>query len=178
MKIITTYPKGTRTHTKRGVTLLELLIYIAALSGIMVIVSDSFISLAKARGQSVARSEVNAAVRFAGERIGQDIKNASDITTPLLGIPSPTLTMTVGGVAVTYDSSAGQLRRSEGLNSPDLVTGTNVYINTPVFTRLENYNPAFNATTTSIAVSLNFNYNASSTDWKYSAGYQTTFGLR
>lgn len=163
---------------KRGVTLLELLIYIAALSGIMVIVSDSFISLAKGRGQSVARSEVNAAIRFAEERIGQDVRSATDVTTPLLGVPSPMLTMTVGGTSVTYDSASGQLRRTEGLNPPVLVTGTNIFVDTPVFTRLENHNIPLNATTTSINVNLNFNYNASSTDWKYSSGLQTTIGLR
>jgi len=76
-----------------GMSLLELLIYIAILSGLMVVISDAFIMLAKGRGQAEARSEVNSAVRFAAERIKQDVKNAGAISTPVLGTPANTLSL-------------------------------------------------------------------------------------
>lgn len=165
----------------RGFSLLELLIYVAILSGLMVVVSDSFISLSKARGQAEARNEVNASIRFATERIRQDAKGASLVTTPILGTASSTLQMSVSGLTVIYDTLSGQLRRREGngvSTTTALVTGTNVFVNVPTFTRLENYNTPLNATTTAIQVAMTFRYNASSTDWSYADTLRTTVSLR
>ena len=165
----------------RGFSLLELLIYVAILSGLMVIISDSFISVSKARGQSEARSEVNASIRFATEKIRQDAKGASSITTPILGTASSTLQVTTGGMTVIYDTLSGQLRRREGngvSTTTAFVTGTNVSVDTPTFTRLENYNAVLSATTTAIQVAMTIRYNASSTDWSYSDTLRTTATLR
>ncbi len=170
---------------KRGFSLLELLIYVAILGGLMLIISDSFISLSRGRGQAQARSEVNAAIRFAGERIRQDLKGASVVTTPILGTSASTLQMTVGGTEVCYDTLVGVLRRREsacgGAGAPIAVTGTNIFVDISTFTRLENYNSVpgiLNATTTAIQVAMTFKYNASSTDWTYSDRLQTTISLR
>lgn len=161
-----------------GFSLLELLIYVAILSGLMVVVSDSFISLSRARGQAQARSEVNSAIRFATERIRQDLKGASVITTPVLGTPSVSLQATVSGTTIIYDVLAGQLRRKEGVASPVAVSGTNVFVSTPTFTRLENYNTPLGATTTAIQTAMSFRYNSSSTDWVYTDTLRTTVSLR
>ncbi len=160
-----------------GFSLLELLIYIAILSGLMVIISNTFVSLSKGRGQAQAKNEVNAAIRFATERIRQDAKGASAIVAPTLGTPGSTLQMTVGGVPITYDVLLGQLRRNDN-GTMATTTGTNVSVGAPTFTRLENYNTTLLATTTSIQVAMNFSYNASSTDWVYSAALRTTISLR
>ena len=170
--------KKTDHTTAKGFSLLELLIYVAILSGLMVVVSDSFISLSRARGQAEARNEVNASIRFAAERIRQDLKNSSVVTTPILGTPATTLTATVSGATVLYDTLAGQLRRTEGAGSPVAVSGTNVFVDTITFTRLENYNAPLNATTTAIQIAMAFRYNASSTDWSYSDTLRTTVTLR
>jgi hypothetical protein len=144
----------------------------------MVVVSDSFISLSKARGQAQARSEVNAAIRFAAERMRQDLKGASVVTTPILGTPAATLQATVSGTTILYDRLAGQLRRTEGSGSPVLVSGTNVFVDAATFTRLENYNAPLNATTTAIQIVMTFRYNTSSTDWSYTDTLRTTVTLR
>lgn len=162
----------------RGVTLLELLIYVAILSGLMVVVSDAFISLSKGRGQSEARSEVNSAVRFASERIKQDIKNASLASTPMYGTPSNTLSLIVSGSAILYDVSGGALRRKVDTSEPELVTGGAVSVDTPTFTRIENYNPVLNATTTAIQIAMTFRYSSNSTDWVYENAFRTTITLR
>lgn len=173
-------PRVRFAHAKRtrGFSLLELLIYIAILAGLMVVISDAFISLSKGRGRAEARGEVNSAIRFAAERIKQDVKGASVVTTPILGTSSATLQAIVSGVTVLYDVSGGQLRRTEGAGSPVLVTGTNVTVDTPSFTRLENYNTVLQATTTAIQALMTFRYNASSTDWTYAATLRTTADLR
>ena len=161
----------------RGVTLLELLIYVAILSGLTVVVAQAFLSVAKARGQSEARSEVNTAIRFATELIRQDIKAASVLTTPTLGTASDTLVATVSGATVTYAVVSGQLQRNG-----ETVTGTAISVDAPSFTRLENYNStiptATLATTTSVQVSMTFHYNSLSGDWTYADTLRTTVSLR
>lgn len=161
----------------RGVSLLELLIYIAVLSGLMVIVSDTFIMLSKGRGQAEARSEVNSAIRFASERIKQDVKNASALSAPLLGAPASTMSLTVSGNTILYDMLGGALRRSVN-GTPEAVTGSAVAVDIPTFTRLENYNSVLKATTTAIQVAMTMRYNASSTDWVYSDTLRTSITLR
>jgi len=158
-------------------SLLELLLYIAILSGLMVVVSDAFISLSKGRGQAEARSEVNSAIRFAAERIKQDVKNASAISTPVLGTSSSTLNLTVSGVPVVYDMLSGVLRRTEnGVTAS--TTGSAITVATPIFTRIENYNSVLKATTTAIQTSMTFSYNSASTDWVYSDTLRTTATMR
>lgn len=162
---------------KNGISLLELLIYIAILSGIMVIVSDAFISLSKGRGQAEARSEVNSAIRFAAERIKQDVKNASAVSLPVLGTPASTLNLTVSGAPILYDVLGGVLRRTEN-SVVATTTGSAVFVSTPIFTRLENYNVVLKATTTAIQTVINFRYNSSGGDWSYSDTLRTTTSMR
>ena len=162
----------------RGFSLLELLIYMVILSGIMVTVADSFILLSKGRGQAQGRSDVHAAIRFASERIKQDIKGASVVTVPVFGTSSSTLQMAVGSTTIIYDAVAGQLRRKDGVAAPVAVTGTNVAVSLLNFTVQTNYNSVLQATTTAVQVALTLRYNASSTDWTYSDSIRTTVSLR
>lgn len=163
---------------KLGMSLIELLLYIGLLAGLIVVVSDAFISLSKGRGQSEARSEVNAAIRFSAEKIRQDIKGATVVVAPVLGTASSTLNITVGGTAVVYTVSGGQLLQTVGTASPTLVTGPGVFVNTLMFTRLENYNTQTSATTTSIQIFMSMKYNATSSDWTYSDNISTSASLR
>ena len=164
-----------------GFSLIELLIYMAILSGLMVIITNTFISISKGGGQSGARSEVNSAIRFSTERIKQDVKNATSTTaiiTPILGVSSSTLKITSSdGTPITYSVSAGQLLRNDnGVIST--TTGPNIFVSVPLFTRLENYNSVVNATTTSLQVDMTFQYNSSSTDWRYSDRLRTMVMMR
>lgn len=162
----------------KGFSLLELLIYMAILSGLMVIVANSFISLSKGQGQSQARSDVNSAIRFATERLRQDIKGASSVTTPSTTTSSSTLQILVGGTTIVYDTLLGQLRRKEGVATPVSVTNNNVAVTSLLFTRQENYNTTLQSTTTAIQILMTIRYNASSTDWTYSDTLRTTVSLR
>lgn len=166
---------------KKGFSLLELLIYIAILSILIVVVSQSFIMLTRGRGQAEARSEVNAAVRFATERIKQDLKNATAVSFPLLGAPSVTLrATTTPNTMIRYDVSSGVLQRTEGTGTATTtlsVTGDTILVSAPLFTRLENYNTTLQATTTAILIEMAFRYNSLSSDWSYENTLRTTVTL-
>ena len=157
---------------KSGFSLLEILIYVSILSIIVVIVSSTFISLSRGRGQSAARSEVNNAIRFSTELLRQDIKNASVITVPTTGSTSSTLTLTRGGVVIVYDVSGGVLRRQEGVNTPINLTNSSVSVSAPLFTRIENTNTLFGDTDVSLKINMTFSYNSNNPDWIYSTSLQ------
>lgn len=162
-----------------GFSLLELLIYMAILSGLIIISSNMFISLSKGQGQTQAKSEVDSSVRFASELLRQDIKNASSISTPTIGTPSSSMTLVRNGVTIIYDVSGGVLRRKEGISSPENITGSNITVSSPSFTRIENTNLVFssNNKNTVISISMVFGYNSSSPDWSYSTMLRTAVGL-
>jgi prepilin-type N-terminal cleavage/methylation domain-containing protein len=163
--------------TKRGFSLFELLIYITILSILVVAISNTFISLSRSRGQSQAKAEVNSAIRFATELLRQDIKNASAISTPSLGTPTGTLTLTRAGVTIVYDISSGVLRRKEGAASPINVTTANITVSTPTFTRLENTNTLFSTTDISIKIAMTFSYAGTGVGWNYSDSLQTVVAV-
>ncbi len=169
------------SHVKcglRGFSLFELIIYMAILSGLMVIVSGSFLSLSKGRGQSQARNEVQSSIRFATERLRQDIKSASAVTVPASGSASSTLSLTISGTQIVYDMATGTLRRKDGAASPVAVTGANIKVDVPTFTVIANYNQRLQATTTAVQIAMTFRYNASSTDWTYANSVRTSVSLR
>ncbi len=162
---------------RKGFSLLELLIYITILSLLLVVVSNTFISLSKGRGQAGAKSEVQNSIRFSTELLKQDIKNASAIITPSSIASSSTLTLTRDGVSIVYDVLAGVLRRKIGAASPVSVTNSNIFVDTATFTRIENTNTVFSTTNISIQIIMAFRYNATSTDWSYSDSLQTSVNL-
>lgn len=160
---------------------MELLIYIAMLSIFMVVVSDAFLSLSRGKGQSETRSIVNSSLRFATEKISQDLRQASSVTEPFLGTPSSSLIMTVSGSTVTYCVSSAKLRRQiNGIcdDSSETVTSDMVAVTNIAFTRLENTNAALSETAVSITANISARYNSSSPDLQYSADKNITVSLR
>lgn len=170
-------------NNQNGFSLLELLIYISIIAVITLVISSVFIFFNRGRGQVEARNAVNTNLNFAITKISQDLKSASAVATPAIaGNSSSDLTMTVGGIAVTYCVADGQLRRKAGGGACDAasetVTADTVVVGAPVFTRLENTNSVLPKTIVSIEVSMNMTYNSSSTDWQYSETKKTTTSLR
>lgn len=166
-----------KIQKKKGFSLLELLIYITILSILVVVISNTFISLSRGNGQSQARSEVNNSIRFATELLRQDLKNASAVIVPASGGSGSTLTLTRGSVDIIYDVSGGALRRKEGAAAPVNVTNSNISVNAPTFSRIENINPVFSATNVTIKINMTFSYNSTSPDWAYSDSLQTSVDL-
>jgi len=164
-------------NSRKGFSLFELIIYIAILSGLMVISSNMFISLSKGHGQSSAKVEVNSAIRFATEILRQDIKNASIVSVPIAVGSDDTLTLTRGGNVIIYDVLGGSLRRKEGDSAAVSLTGPDISVGTPSFTRIENKNLIFNTTNVGIKAEMIFSYNSTSPDWNYSATLKTTTNL-
>ena len=168
-----------RVTATRGVSLIELLIYIALLSVILLVISSAFISISKTGGVVDARTEVNSNARFAVNKIIQDVKSASAVSVPtIVGGTAVTLQLTVSGDTILYDVSAGQLRRKVNAGAAEPVTSNLVTVSTPTFTRLENYNSVFQATTTTIGVNMTITHVNTGSDYIYSSTINTTAALR
>ena len=166
-----------KNKNKKGFSLFEFLIYIAILSIIVVVISNILISLSNSNAQSQARSEVNSSIRFAGELLRQDLKNASSVSIPASGNSSSSLTLVRNGTTIIYDVSNGFLRRKEGVASAVNITNSNIVVGTPSFTRIENSNAVFGTTNISIKINITFSYNSTVAALTYSTSLETTVNL-
>ena len=170
------------TQFKNGFTLLELLIYIAITSLVMLSVIQGLIILNRGRGVVSARSEVLANIRFAIEKMSQDIKKSTNISIPeTAGATSGTVEITVSDSTVRYCVVSSQLYRSVNNlcdETGELVTDPISAVDSLAFTRLENTNAVLAKTTVSIEISLAMSYKSASPDWQYSGSSKTTVSVR
>lgn len=159
--------------------MLELLIYVAVLSIVMLMIASTFIALTRGSSQSEIRSEVNSNLRFAFEKIGQDIRAASSVSTPAsAGATSTTLVLVVSSATTTYDVSSGQLRRQVGTSTPEVLSSGAVTVSTPAFTRLENTNTVLGKTMVSVEVDMTIQNSGTSPEKTFSERKRTTASLR
>lgn len=164
---------------KSGFSLLEILIYISVIAVITLAIGAVFVSIASGQAKADARAEINSEIRFATDKINQDISAAAAITQPAAaGQSSGTLTLTIGASTISYCTINGQLRRSSsGIcdGSAELLTGQAVKVNNLSFTRLENVNPVLPKTIVSIQTALSISYLGANQD---SISKQITSSLR
>lgn len=102
---------------KQGFTLLELTIYITLVVGILVTATTFAWSIVNSRTKAFSVQEVQQNGRFIMEKITQAAHSASDITTPLIGIPGDSLELVMNDVAqdpIIFSVSGGILSMSEG----------------------------------------------------------------
>lgn len=169
-----------KLSNQKGFTLLELILYVGILVIVMVVVINIFTSLSKGNGNVEARTEVDSNLRYALEKINQDVRVATSVTTPATaGSTSATLVMTVGGATITYDVSGGQLRRQVNAGTPVAITPTTVTVATPTFTRLHNTNTVLSVTIVTIQSDLTVSTpTTGSPDKQYSQRKKSTAALR
>lgn len=162
--------------------MLELLIYIAVLSGLVLVVGKTFISLNSGNSQSESQSEVNSNMRFALQKITQDMHDATSVTLPATAnATSSSLSMVVSGSTVTYCVVSGLLMREPSgscTGSSPQVTGSKVNISSITFTRLENTNSVLSKTVVSVSTLINMSYNSTSPNRQFSQSKQATIYLR
>ncbi|OGY99096.1 MAG: hypothetical protein A2945_05250 [Candidatus Liptonbacteria bacterium RIFCSPLOWO2_01_FULL_52_25] len=187
-KTIRVYPLLKLDHprlsasTESAFSLLELLIYMALLSVVMLAVGGIFVGINVGRGKSEAYAEVNSNLRFAIQQISNDLRAATSVTTPsAAGTSSSTLTMSASGTVI-YCVVSSTLRRQTGggacAASSDAITASTVLVTTSTFTRLENTNAVLNKTAVSIKIDLVMSYNATAPEQQYSEEKITTVALR
>ena len=167
---------------RRGFTLLELLIYTALLAAMAVVITTVFLGFTGARGGITARTEVNSNLRFALEKINQDISASSAVTTPsaLGGTGTANIVMTTPEGQISYCIYSNKLMRQKdgtcGSNSI-AVTSDKVNVTALNFIRFENTtnSSAFTTqiTAVSIQTSITIEYASTNPDLIYSTSRTT-----
>jgi len=146
-----------------GFSLLEVLIYITVIAGVTAIVSAIFLSIAGGQAKANAAAEINSNIRFATDKINQDILSASAVTQPTAaGQISNALALTVGASSIGYCAVNNRLyRSSSGVcdGNAEPITGQDVKVKSLSFARLENTNTVLPETIVSIQTVLTLGYN-------------------
>lgn len=99
-----------RTEQK-GFTLIELVIYIALISVLLLVISQIFIASLDAQTESEAVSSVDQDGRFLLSRLSYDMSRADDVIEPVsFGTPASTLILLINGDTYTYSQNGNQLQ--------------------------------------------------------------------
>jgi len=138
----------------RGFSLLELLIYIAILSGLMIIIVNLFFMISSSSLKQDAKIEVQQNSQFAINEITNQMTNYDTdiiIVTPVnSGDSGNILEIITDGSNIKYDISSGILRKTIN-TSTENITSDNVIVETtnPIFKRINN----------TIQINLKISYN-------------------
>lgn len=111
----------------RGVTIVELLIYIALLMIFMTVLLDVFTTILSARLESESTSGVSQDARFIMTKLAYDVENSSVFSVPGAN------TLVIGTKNYVFDSVSGNLT----VNG-DRLNGTDTKIDSLTFTKIGN----------------------------------------
>ncbi len=169
-------------NNQQAFTLIEILLYVTIIAIVTIILTRSIITFSQGQGKVEARTQVNSGIRFALEKIHQDIRSATSVSTPTAGGTSTSLVMDIGGSNVTYCVVSNQVRRAgsgSACNSGSpVVTPSELNVTNLSFSRLDNTNTILSKTTVSIQTSITASYNSSSPNYQYTETKQATSSLR
>lgn len=158
---------------KKGFSLVETLLYIAIVSTIIIALT-SFLSVNQntaSRNQTVNEVEQQGAQVM--QLITQTIRNATSVTTPIVGTPSSTLTLVVadGTKSPTiFDLASGAIRIKEGTGTAFNITSNKVTVTALSFTNLK---PGTQKDSIKIQFTLSYNNPGARQVFNYS---QTFYG--
>ena len=107
---------------KRGMTLIELLLYTALLSIILTILYQLFIISSFQRINEVVEDELYINARIIMRELNQSVKNATAITVPAMGASGSTLSLS-GGQIVYSVNAQGVFIKTEGAATTDVGNG-------------------------------------------------------
>lgn len=109
----------------KGMSLVELIIYLAILAIILVVIIDLSARLVLSSSRQSANVEVSQNLELAMSRLANTIEAASASSSSL---PADTLTLTVGGQETVLALAGGVLTVQEGANAPVALTADKVNI--------------------------------------------------
>lgn len=124
-----------------GFSLIELIVYIAIVSAVLIVAVVLSIDLLRGRAKSTSLEAVNQNARLALERMTTAIRNADLIQTggSTFGTSPGRLSLQMPDSAVNptvFDVSGSTLRITEGTGSPQPLTSPDIEVTSLIFTHL------------------------------------------
>lgn len=164
------------TKSQKGFTIVELVLYMAMLTGFLAILMRIFTSSFDVQLDSQSQSAIEQDGRFILSRLTYDIARADSITTPsTLGGQGSTLVLVIGGVNYTYTLTGNNLTLTAN-SQTDQLNSFNTQVSSVTFKRIGN-SGAGNKDTVQIQYTLTsaITRTGGQHDTK---SFQTTIGLR
>ena len=121
---------------KRGVTLIELVIYMSILSVLLLFFTDMFATLINKQLETESLSNVQQDANYLLSRFSYDFGRAASISLPAApGAPANSLRLLIGSTFYSYSVSSGNLIVEHG-GVQDTMNSSEVAISNPTFQRL------------------------------------------
>ncbi|HEC63807.1 MAG TPA: hypothetical protein ENI23_00770 [bacterium] len=123
--------KFKQLQKREGFSLVEMMLYIAITSTVILGISTFLLVLLQAKVKNQTISEVDQQGLQVVHMITQTIRNADSITSPAIGVTDSTLTLVVNDAAkspTVYDLSSGTMRITEGLGAPVALTNSRIVV--------------------------------------------------
>jgi prepilin-type N-terminal cleavage/methylation domain-containing protein len=167
------------TKNKKGMTLVETLVAIAIMSLLMLSVVSLLTSTAKSEKRNRVITEVEYQASAIMYEIAQSARNASAITSPVVGASSTSLTLALASIPAEdptiFSTSTNSIIVSKGGGADKILSGNNVEITNLTFTNIS-------ATSTKGAVRISLSLQAvnpgNKPELAYSTNRTTTITLR
>lgn len=132
--------QGLRINMKNlGFTLIEFLIYIAVLAVILIFTTGFLWDIILGNVKETSWQEVQQNSRFALTKIGQEIKKATGVNSPLPGNSANSLSLIMADPNLNptvFDIADGKLRITKGASGPYEITSDQVIVSNLSFTNL------------------------------------------
>lgn len=167
-----------RINNHRGFSLLELLIYIAILSGFLLVIVNLFFTVSTSSVREEVRAEVRQNLRFSSQKIVDDMRSAKEIlssTLPDGGGGNVLDIKSIDGTTIRFSIMNGVLQRTQKFG---LVEEKTENITTDAVT-VSTTPEIFNHIGNTIQINLKIDYNDNGRgDYKFSESVKTTASLR
>ncbi len=125
-------------NSKKGFTLVEMLIYMGLLSILIVIMVDLFASSLDVQLESQATSAVQQDARFLLSRLTYDVQNAQNVLVPAtIGSQSASLQLSINSVNYTYALNNGNIQLTNN-NGTDNLNSFDTTVSNLTFKKLGN----------------------------------------
>jgi len=157
----------------KGFSLLELLIYMAILSSLLIIIVNLFFMISSNSAKEEAKIEVQQNLQFAVNEITSQMNSYNtdiSIVNPADGSSDNMLEINVDGINIKYDILFGTLRKTIGANAEN-ITSSDVIVSS--------INPIFKRINDTIQVNLKISYNDKGRpSYEYSREIKTTISAK
>jgi Tfp pilus assembly protein PilW len=160
-----------------GFTLIELVIYIAILSLVLVSITGFFLNTTAGNMKESSYQEVQQNGRFVMTKITQETKKAIGINSPAAGSSNNSLSLVMSDQNLNptiFDLSGGKIRITQGSSAPIELTTDQVVVNSLQFTNL-----SYSGTPGTVRAEINMEYlnPANKIEYQASLDLKTTVSL-
>lgn len=157
--------KTLKFKKSRGITLIELLIYLAITAIVLVVIIDLVTRVAQNKSSTAGQEEISSNGRLVMERLTYAVQSASSIDG---AYPADNLDLTINGTAVSFSLSDGQIFYAEGFGAPTALINSKVEVLPPAGENIFNKVANDPAQTVQIKFKIRFKQNNLTRDFQTS----------